>query len=84
MKAIEGARCPQCGGPLTYEAFEYVAQDGRVVLSIPSADRLALCVRCVALFLCKAALLHSDLRHRMASEKGANWLGRGRARCRVE
>lgn len=68
MRAIEGICCPHCGGPLTFEAFPQSNRDGRVVLSIPSADALHMCVRCVSLVLCMATVaIHGDVGERPQS-----------------
>jgi hypothetical protein len=62
MKSIEGHRCPCCGGPLTYEAFQHTTRDGRTIVSVPSPKGLALCVKCVALALCVATVArHGDV-----------------------
>lgn len=62
MRTIEGARCPSCGGPLTYEAMHPTTGGGTVVVPPPSAREIALCLRCVALVLCQATVaIHGDV-----------------------
>ncbi len=68
MKSLDGHRCPACGGPLTYEVFANAARAGRWLADVPPAGDLALCVRCVALVLCKATVaIHGDVGERPGS-----------------
>lgn len=62
MKTLSGYRCPACGRPLTYFLLGHVEAGAEVVAGIPEPGELAMCIRCVALVLCKAAVaIHGDL-----------------------
>lgn len=68
MRAIEGSRCPHCGGPLTYESVPQAAGGGREAAVPPSAGEIALCVRCVSMVLCMAMVaIHGDVGDRPQS-----------------
>jgi hypothetical protein len=68
MRAIQGARCPYCGGPLTYEVIDLVIVENHKVGQVPPVGELSMCVRCVWLVLCRGTIaIHGDLGDRPQS-----------------